>query len=149
MKRTLVSPQAAPHLRHVEMTENTEPKIETGDTPEHKARIRHTDLRNEFRTLAEQVAQSKDVIGNWKIPNADKLFPVDIDSRFVDKYFPNAKGGPLYVDEPTTEVKMVKAYEKQKHLKKMGHRSIVIEKDAAFKDLQTSYLDCLEQMGEA
>ncbi len=51
--------------------------------------------------LAAQVAGITTYVKNWRIPHAQKNFPYDPLMRTVDKYFQYAKGGPLYIDEPT------------------------------------------------
>lgn len=75
---------------------------------------------------------------NWKWPGANAMVPdgVSMDFKFVDKYYPLAKGGPLLVDEPTNDPKIVElCYEKQRVLKKLGFRHIVIEEDATLYDV--------------
>lgn len=156
MKRTLVSPETRISDKKSNFAEvGPEPTaplpLEPQDPPKHAAKVRKAMESLELRTLAEKVAGNKTGCqSNYKIPQAEKHFPVDINSRFVDKYYPYAVGGPLYVDEPTTEYKMIKAYEKQKILRKMGLRSLVIESygknDMALKDLNSSLADCYEQL---
>ncbi len=61
--------------------------------------------------LAAQVAGITTYVKNWRLPRARENFPHDPLMRTVDKYFQYAKGGPLYVDEPTnpTDVERCKA----------------------------------------
>lgn len=122
---------------------------EKKDSPTHLARIRHTESRQHFSCLADRVAVN--FVGcqlNYRIPHAEMHYPIDIESRFVSKYFPNAIGGPLYVDEPKTQAQMIKAYEKQKLLKKLGFRSVVIEISSEYEELDTAFADCMDQLGE-
>jgi len=150
MKRMIVSPEAnlkvepGSALKHDAFHQDKEDRR----TPEFAARIKKADLRSQFVTLAEQVAKSTVYYLNHRIPDAEKYYPIDTDSRFVSKFFPYAVNGPLYVDEPRTEAQMLKSYEKQKLLKKLKLRSIVIELSDEYKDLHTGYFHCLEQLGE-
>lgn len=154
MKRTIHSPEAGIRTKTGEAPnhDSFHKDVNPEDTAAHKAKIAKTDLRNgakgHFASMAERVAKSPIYHLNYKIPHAEKHYPIDIESRFVSKFFPYAQGGPLYVDEPLTENQMIKAYDKQKLLKGMGLRSIVILNPDKFKDLETAYSDCLEQLGE-
>jgi hypothetical protein len=154
MKRTFVSPELGMRGKSNE-TPSQDPfhkDVEKDDSKAHKAKVAKAGSRTgrdgHFATMAERVAKHHLYYLNHKIPDAEKHFPVDIYSRFVSKYFPYAEGGPLYVDEPRNDDEMFKAYEKQKVLKKMGLRSIVIMRAEKFKDLETAFCDCLEQLGE-
>lgn len=127
------------------------PKTATGDdiakdksdlnTPAHRNAMSRAEARQTLITIADQVAGHPQYFRNYKYKDCWKHFPSDPEMQMVDKYYPHAKGGPLLVDEPQTESQMMKAYEKQRILKKAGFRHIVIEKD--------SILDmCLDQLGE-
>jgi len=88
---------------------------------------------------------SKIMCRNFKWDLQNKSYPMmrDLHMRFVTKAYPDIKKfkGPLLVDEPKTELEMLRMYEKQKVLKKLGFKHVVIEKD-------TTVFDCLEQLGE-
>lgn len=64
---------------------------------------------------------------NWKFKNCDKHFPVEPLLRTVDKYYPGAKGGPLYADEPVTEEDEKDCVRKAKALKSEGLRYIWVK----------------------
>lgn len=102
--------------------------------------LAYYDKRHRFVATSDQLAESNDYIRNWKWPCSDELFPNDPDMRLVDKYYVNAKGGPLLVDEPRGKQAVDLAYKKQKVLKARGFRHVVIEEQAVFIDL-------LEQIG--
>lgn len=82
------------------------------------------------------------MIRSVKFPGADAAYPDTLDAlyRFVSAYYPYAVGGPLYVDEPKNEKEVHRAYERQKVMKKLKHRYVIIEKDTCYEDL-------LEQLG--
>lgn len=51
-----------------------------------------------------ELAQSEIHYKNARFNNASKHFPHDPLARTVDKFFPYAKDGALYIDEPTEKV---------------------------------------------
>lgn len=109
--------------------------------------ITQYEVRKKFGTLSDQIAESNIYFRNYRYPKGREIYPDDLQSdfRIVTKAYPYAKGGMLLVDEPKTEKEASKMYEKQKRLKKLGLRHIVIEKTG---HLHTTYADCLEQLGE-
>jgi len=96
---------------------------------------------NEFVSLAEKIAQDSTVLINWKFKDAAEYYPNHPTMRTVRKYYMYAKGGPLLVDEPRDPKDVFMCFEKQKLLKKLGYRHIVVERDSTIGDL-------LEQLGE-
>ncbi len=85
--------------------------------------------------LAAQVAQNTMHVRNWKYKNADKHFPYDPLARRVDKYFQNAKGGPLYVDEPMEATDLERCKKKAKVMAIEGLRYCFIEREAKLSDV--------------
>lgn len=140
-KRIIVAPQSKKKI--VQASQSMEGDQNQEDSPRHKRLIVKCDMRGDFITLADHVAQSNLFIRNFKFLEADQIYPdiVFVDYRFVTKMYPHAKNGMLLVDEPRTENQIHMAYEKQKKLKKLGYRHIVIEEN-------TTLYDCLEQLGE-
>jgi hypothetical protein len=98
------------------------------DSPSHLNKIDRVDLRKQFTSLAEQVAESTVVLGNYKWPGADLAYPETTDAmmRFVDQYYPYATGGPLYVDTPRSARRVDRCEEKRKWMKKGKLRYVVI-----------------------
>lgn len=145
MKKTIIAPEAK--LKHQRVELDTDSSQYLSDQEKDAKRnsearaLRSHELRQKFVTLADQVAESNLYFRNWKYKEGDQMYPHDPDSRMVTKSYPHAKGGLLFVDEPRNQREMVKSYEKQKVLKKLGYRFIVIEAD-------TTLYDCLEQLGE-
>jgi hypothetical protein len=136
-KRTVIA-QGSGKKVEVETTE-----VQNEMDSSHDNRVNRFESKKQFTSLADRIAESHLFIRNYKFKEADKLYArnTHIDYRFVSKIYPHAKGGPLLVDEPRSEHQSIVAYEKQKELKKLGYRHIVIEENS------TLY-DCLKQLGE-
>lgn len=93
----------------------------------------------ELNTVAEQIAEEKFHHINFMWPGGQKAFPFNSKMWTVSRYFPYAKGGPLFVDEPR-RVDEVKELElKREAMKQLGNRYVVITEGM-------SYVDALEQM---
>lgn len=101
------------------------------------------DLKQQFLYPIERITMDKLTLRYVKFPGADEAYPnvQDARMRFCTTFYPNALGGPLYVDEPRNEVDTYRAYERNKVMKKLGHRHLILEKD-------TTYEMLLEQLGE-
>ena len=81
----------------------------------------------EFNTFAERIAQHKLFYKNHIWQGAREAFPFHPALRMVDRYFPYAEGGPLYIDEPS-RVDDLKQYEpKIDAMKKLGHRYLLLK----------------------
>lgn len=113
---------------------------DTADMAHEKALRKH-DERKRLIAVADQIAKSTHWTMNWKWPGSDKEYPNHPDMRMVTKYYPYAVGGPLLVDEARDRKEAEQFFSKQKILKKLGFRHIVIEHD-------TSLYDALDQLGE-
>lgn len=146
-KKTIVAPEAKFENQRTELDESdlsvVEAESKTQADARHRNAMRKFEIRKRFISLAAQIAEDNLFITNVKYPGADKTYPdpKDADFRYVNKMYPNAKGGPLYVDEPITERDMLRSYARQKIIKKLGLRYIVIEKDSTLED-------CWVQLGE-
>lgn len=154
-KRTIIAPQASRELR-VTQVGDTDPTPLDQETPEHKRALNRFEERKELVTTADMVAGNPLYFRNYKWDVTNKAFPEDIDAalRFVTKFYPFTKAGkPLLVDEPRTEREVILCYEKQKIIKKLGLRYVVIEPfrstlDGAAPIPASTLSDCLEQLGE-
>lgn len=111
------------------------------DDAKHQRLIQKSDDRKKFISIADQVAQSTIFTRNWKWPGADQHYPLEADLRMVSKYYPYAQGGPLLVDDAYDQKEAAELFLKQKILRKLGFRHVVIESDS-------SLFDVLEQLGE-
>lgn len=49
-------------------------------------------------SLTEKIAGHRLFFKNWMIPGGQKHFPNEPWLRCVDRYFPHAEGGPLFID---------------------------------------------------
>lgn len=81
----------------------------------------------EFKTIPEQVAESKFYYRNWLWDLGAKFFPHSPKFRHVDYYFPDAVGGPLLVDcsqRLNDSAELIKA--KVKPIREAGFRYIVL-----------------------
>lgn len=145
MKRTIVAPEATKKankqteiLLEMENHQEINQKI-----AQNKRALQRYEVRQEFLYPVERIVQDKLCIRNVKYPGADEDYPNNQDalSRFVTMVYPNAKGGPLYVDEPIHEKQRTRAYDRQVKMKKRGLRHIVVESNSTYEDL-------LEQLGE-
>lgn len=67
---------------------------------------------------------------NYKFREADHHFPFEPALRTVDQYFPNAEGGPLLIDEPTDSVQLKACQRKEKVLRTLGYRYLILRKDS-------------------
>lgn len=144
-KRMIHAPEAMnPELRSIDLRD-VYPDVITEDPPSQQRKLQRVTERGKFVTIADEIAKSTFYIRNYKYPNAQQLYSgsLDQDQRIVTKYYPHAKGGPLYVSEPTNLYEQKKAWEKHEVLVKNGFRHIVIENNPP-----TSLYDALEQLGE-
>jgi hypothetical protein len=106
------------------------------DDIKHERAVKRCNERNSFITFSDCLAQSVDYIMNVKWDLGDVNYPNSPEMRTVNKFYPNAKGGPLYVDEPNDEQNATRCYEKQTKMRKLGLRYVVIEKNMGLYDVQ-------------
>lgn len=114
-----------------------------GKGARHRAALYALDKKQEYLYPVDMLAQDKLVIRNVKYPGSEFDYPDDLNAlfRFVSKEYPNAKGGPLYVDEPKNVVEVHRAYERHEKMKQRNLRHVVIEHDSTLEHL-------LDQLGE-
>lgn len=107
------------------------------DDVKDKQKLESYERRWKFIDIASQVAENNFYIMNWKWPGSDRLVPphVSIDFKMISKYFPYAKGGPLLVDEPRFPDQVKLCFEKQRLLKHLKMRYVVIEIDSTYFDV--------------
>ena len=79
--------------------------------------------------LSAKIAGNTICNRNWPYRNARKHFEISPLLRTVDKFYPWADGGPLYVDEPVTAQDEKECALKAVALKSEGLRYLVIKKD--------------------
>lgn len=111
------------------------------DELRHKRLIERSENLNKFVDLSNTLAESSFYHRNWKWIGADQHYPNHPLMRTVAKYFPHAKGGPLYIDEPVLKEDIDACYIKQKVMKKLGYRYVVREPDSTLEHM-------LQQLGD-
>ena len=83
--------------------------------------------RGEYRSLAEQVSQSKYFERNKFVQALKLAFPQNPKLWTIDRYFPHAKGGAIYVEEPTYESEKKDARLKREAMRGEPGRFLIIE----------------------
>jgi hypothetical protein len=84
-------------------------------------------LRKANKGRAEKLAGDFQMEMKWQFPEARECFPDEPWMRFVDKYFPFAKGGALLVDEPMLDEQIERCKRKAIVLKELGYRYIMLK----------------------
>jgi hypothetical protein len=79
----------------------------------------------EFRSLAEKIAQDRLFYRNYYYPGGRESF-AETRGQTVDKYFPYAEGGPLFVDEVSRTEDEDLFKKKTETMKTLGHRYVAI-----------------------
>lgn len=93
----------------------------------------------EFQSRAEEIAKSTIYYRNYYYTK--EHFKHDESLRRVDKYFPHASGGPLYVDEPSGPSDFNRTKIKESLMKEIKFRYLIIEENDTLFDL-------LQKLGE-
>lgn len=92
-----------------------------------------------LKTIAEKVAGDFLMHVNYMYQGAKEIYPEQPKMWTVDKYFPLASGGPLFVDEPMRASDLLLCEQKAKGMKELGYRYLILKKDM-------TELDALEQI---
>lgn len=113
-------------VRRKKMEETEEVKIpEIGEKKEDW--VKRVQARRHLRSLAERVAGDQLFYRNYYYPGSKQEFSQD-HMRTVDRYFPYAEGGPLYVDEPMMPHEEEDCEKKRAAMKRLGLRYLVIKR---------------------
>lgn len=145
-KKTIVAPESKVKTVTIEQEQDQEPDTNQAydRLSAHRRALQKYEQKQQLTNPIEELAQNiHGVVGNVKFPGADEAFPLAHQGllRFCSKVYPYAKGGALYVDYPKNEVESYRAWERNKVMKKLKLRHVVVEKDS-------SLIDLLEQLGE-
>jgi hypothetical protein len=62
--------------------------------------------------IADQVADDVLYYRNEYVKALETAFPYDKDMMYIDRYYPGAQGGPLYIDSPATRAEEEKCMKK-------------------------------------
>ena len=92
-----------------------------------------------FDCLSDKLAEDKLCHLNYYYPGSKIAFPQDQKYQTVDKYYPYAKGGPLFIDEPSRMESTAPYLKKQQIMKELGHRYLLVLPGM-------SELDCYEAL---
>ena len=144
-KRTIVSPESKTQKSTVIDGETT-PQSDRMD-PSHRRALQKYETKKDFLYPVERIARDHVAIHNVKFPGADEHYPEIQNAlfRFVSKVYPNAKGGPLYVDTPRNDRETYRAYERHKVMIKLGLRHIIAEKDSTYEHLLEQLEECSQK----
>lgn len=73
---------------------------------------RNSDGTAKLYAVPDQVADDIVYYRNEHVKALAEAFPADKDMMYVDRFYPNAKGGPLYIDSPATRLEEKNCLEK-------------------------------------
>lgn len=118
-------------------------RLETQTEVSEKRVARTVRRSNVLLTMPERLANDKFAYVNWRIPNAETVFPSDWRLRFVQFYYPFAEGGPMAFDLPKTTSEVADCMIKSRALKQLGLRYVYITSEMTEADA----LDQLEGRG--
>lgn len=122
-------------IRKKKNQDTTEASETKNDSILHQRKIKKVDDRKKFKDLGDKLAQSTIYFRNRSWPNAKDYFDEMTDYCYVDKYYPYAEGGGLWVDEPRDEIEKKMDYEKHEVMRKLGLRHVVIEENSRLDEL--------------
>lgn len=142
-KRTIVGPEARVEKKAEVFEEMENHEDIRGKVAAHKRALQKYEEKTQILHPIELIAQDQLFIRNVKYSGADEDYPHEHQGlfRFVSKIYPNAKGGPLYVDEPKNPNEIHRAWDRHEKMVARNLRHVIFEKD-------TSYEHLLEQLGE-
>lgn len=83
--------------------------------------------RQNLKTLSDQIANDSLYYINHYFAGCFQAFPDKKELQHVDKYYPYADGGPLYVDEQNSSLDKRDLTLKMEIMKKLGHRYVIIK----------------------
>jgi hypothetical protein len=96
--------------------------VEAGQKKQPEHDLAKWEARLELRSRAERLAGDRICLMNWKFPEAADHFPVEPWMRTVTKYFRDAVGGPLAIDEPELPYQVERAERRRPILKELGEK---------------------------
>lgn len=95
---------------------------------------------NKWRSLSERVASHRLYERNKHVNALKDAHPHRPYLWTTDLYFPYAKGGPLYIDEPQMKPDVLESEMKTAVMKKAGLRFLIIKPKMSFEDCMTELL---------
>jgi len=101
----------------------------------HERRLERVEHLKLLKSRAERLARDNYCVMNWKWQGSETAFPDEPWLRTVEKYYPNAQGGPLLIDEPLLPEDIKTCERKRPYLEKQGYCYVVLEPNVdEFKD---------------
>jgi len=95
------------------------------ETQETEKRTLHLYAKNKNLTLLpDRLAQDGFWVRNQAIPKGKELFPLEWRMQYVDVFYPHAKGGPLYIDQPNNDWEVAMCKRKYEVLRKLNIRYV-------------------------
>ena len=101
--------------------------------------VKKIQARRNMFSLAERVAGDTYFHRNYYFEGSRDAFKEEPDLQTVDRFFPYADGGPLYVDEPMTEFDEDNCEIKKEYMRANKFRYLVIKRGM-------NELDCVEAL---
>lgn len=83
--------------------------------------------RQKLKSLSDTIAQDTLFYKNHYYPGGREVFADKKELQSVDKFYPYADGGPLFVDECSRDFELPIYLEKEKVMKKLGLRYLLIK----------------------
>lgn len=112
-------------------------KIEVQNEPSKDQKVQARISSQEIKPLAEQVAGHHFFQRNYYWPGGKQAFPGQFRLHHVDKFFPFAEGGPLYVDEKhDKDARDLEA--KKAFMKKLGNRYLILSQNTTLIEAMES-----------
>lgn len=109
-------------------------KPATTELPLTEPEKRRSEPTGGWRSLAEKIAQSGLYKKGHFVPILKEAFPSNNVMWHIDRFFPYAEGGPIFIDEPTREPDILESKLKQKLLRQNGFRVVVLTPGITFDE---------------
>lgn len=139
LNERLIMQSTMPTPKIVRRRRNDSAEVEIPKMEESKEDIvKRVLARRNFKSLAERVAGDSLFYKNYYYPGGRSFFTQQQNELLtVDKYFPYAEGGALYIDEPMFEYEERDCEKKAQAMKVLGLRYLIIKRNM-------NELDCIE-----
>lgn len=114
----------------------------------HMKLIEKAESKGDLKSRAEILSGHNYCIQNWKFKGAEEAFPNEPWLRCVGKYYPEAIGGPLLIDEPTSLEQMKQCERKRKYLAGLGYSYLILKPEVNPSDDQLELERCRGQIAQ-
>lgn len=93
----------------------------------HERRLAKLEMKEKLRSRADLLANDFEFYRNRQIPCLNELYPSMPWKWSVDLFYPNAEGGPLWVDEPNSNEECNALRVREKFLRERGFRYVILD----------------------